>query len=117
MPGSQPYIDVRIGGIKNPSGELDLTVGQYGRIAFPFELPDSGISKAHVDLEIISALLRDNPEGVRSIVQAVLSGDGAEVRRLSADMGLTESDFQAKGGGLFWAVVIVGVLCCASEAR
>jgi len=32
------------------------------------------------------------------------------------ELGLTETDFLRQGGGFFWVVVIVGVLCCASEA-
>jgi hypothetical protein len=112
MADSKPYVDIRISGIANADGELNLTLGRYGRIEFPFELPDSGIV-----LEFTGALLLEKPEGVRSIVQAVLAGRGDEVRRLAGELGISESDFKEKGGGMFWTVVIVGGLCCASEAQ
>jgi hypothetical protein len=53
---------------------------------------------------------------MQDLLRAVVSGRNTEVRQLTQELGLRESDFQEQGGGIFWAVVVVGVLCCAGAA-
>ena len=78
-----------------------LGVGQFG----PEEM-----KKALADAEIIASLLREHPEEMASISNAVLAGRTEDARKLAVKIGLTEEAFQENGGGmLFW----IGIAFCA----
>lgn len=96
--------------------DLNTFMTHTGRFEFPPDFPPEGVRRAQVDAEIIATKLRDNPDEMRALLQAVGTGQGEEAHRLVGELGLTESDFQKQGGGILWGVVIIGVLCCASEA-
>ena len=113
---ANPYLDVTLGGIRRSVSDIETLLRHSGRLEFPGDFPLEGLRRAQVDAEIISNTLRENPDEVRALLQAVVTGRDKEARRLVTELRLTEADFQERGGGIFWVVVIVGVLCCAGEA-
>lgn len=116
MPDSGPYLDVKVGGLRRSASDLDGFLNRSARLEIPEDFPLDGLRRAQVDLEIVSEKLRENTDSVQTLLQAFVAGRNSDVERLVKELGLRESDFQRRGGGIFWAVVIIGVLCCASEA-
>jgi hypothetical protein len=116
MPDAKPYLEVRIGGLHRNISDIDALLSHSGRLEIPPDFPIEGIRRAQVDAEIVATRLHENAEEVRELLQAYLAGDNPKVQRLIGELGLTEADFQQQGGGIFWVVVVVGVLCCAGEA-
>jgi hypothetical protein len=116
MPEATSYLEIRLGGLRRRVSDIDALLSHSGRFEIPSDFPVEGIRRAQVDAEIIAAKLRDNVDEMRELLQAYLMGDNRTVQRLIRELGLSESDFQEQGGGIFWVVVIVGVLCCAGEA-
>jgi hypothetical protein len=116
MPSTEPYIEVTLGGLERDVSDINTLLRHSGRLEIPREFPSEGIARAQVDAEILAQKLRENPEEMRQLVDAVIGGRGPEVQRLMSELAVAESDFQAAGGGIFWAIVIVGVLCCAGAA-
>ena len=112
-----PFLDIKIGDLERNINGLDGLFSHSARIGIPTDFPLQGLNRAQVDLEILATKLRQNNTDVRMLLQAFVEGNNVEVDRLVRQLGLRESDFQEQGGGIFWAIVIVGVLCCASEAR
>jgi hypothetical protein len=113
---ASPYVEVRIGGLRRQVSDIDAILSHSGRLQFSADFPAEGIRRAQVDAELLASKLRENAEEMQMLLQAYMSGQGSEVQRLIGELGLSESEFQAQGGGIFWIVVIAGVLCCASEA-
>jgi hypothetical protein len=116
MPDSSPFLDVRVGGLKRSVSELQGVLNRSARLDLPEDFPLSGLRRAQIDLEIVSEKLRENADDVQALLQAFIAGRNSDVERLISQLGVRESDFEERGGGIFWAVVVVGVLCCASEA-
>lgn len=112
----EPYLGIEVGGLRRNVSDLEGSFKRSVRISIPTDVPTHGLARAQVDLEILAERLRENGGDVLELLQAFLAGKNSEVERLVKGLGLTESDFQERGGGFFWVVVIVGVLCCASEA-
>ena len=111
-----PYLDVKVGGLRRSVSDVDGVFNRSARLDIPEGFPLDGLRRAQIDLEIVSEKLRENADDVQALLQAFVAGRNSEVERLVKELGLRESDFQGRGGGIFWAIVIVGVLCCASEA-
>jgi hypothetical protein len=116
MSSSEPFINVEIGGIQQDTQGIQLSMRHVGRFNFPPDFPLDHLETARNDLELIAAKLRESPDRMQDLLRAVVSGRNTEVRQLTQELGLRESDFQEQGGGIFWAVVVVGVLCCAGAA-
>jgi hypothetical protein len=118
MANSEPYVNIEIGGIRQDAqGQgIRLEVGHIGRLSFPVDFPLNNLQTAQKDFELIAAKLRDSPDRVQKLVRAVVSGQNSEVRELAEELGLRESDFQAQGGGILPAVVVIAVFCCAGAA-
>lgn len=112
----EPYLEIKLGGLERRVSDLNARLSHSGRLEFPSDFPIDGIRRAQVDAEILGEKLRDSPEEVRALLQSFVAGRSSEAERLIKELGLTEADFQSRGGGIFWVVVIVGVLCCAGEA-
>ena len=113
---SEPYLDIMIGDLPRAVSDLKGVISRRARLDIPIDFPLEGLQRARVDLEVIGQRLRDNPDEIRMLLHAFVTGENGKVQRLIRELELTEADFQEQGGGIFWAVVIVGVLCCASEA-
>jgi hypothetical protein len=116
MSDAKPYLEVRIGGLRRNVADIDAFLSHSGHLEIPSDFPIEGIRRAQVDAEIVATRLRENADEVRELLQAYVAGDNSKVQRLIGELGLTEADFQEQGGGIFWVVVVVGVLCCAGEA-
>jgi hypothetical protein len=82
-----------------PSFAID--VGPFG---------SAEVQKALADSQIISALLREHPEEMAAIVNAMLAGRTDVARQAAFRIGLTEAAFQQQGGGMLWwlAIAFVG---------
>jgi hypothetical protein len=106
-----PFIDMQLGSIQRDVQGMQLTVKHLRRFEFPREFPTESLEIARRDLEHIAERLRHNPERVQTLLQAVVAGRGTEVRRLTEELGLRQSDFQEQGWGIFWVVVMWRVLC------
>jgi glutamine amidotransferase-like uncharacterized protein len=117
MPNDAPYLDITIGGLERHFSGLDGSFKRSVRIGLQRNVSTDSLRMGRVDLEIIVEKLREHPDGIQTLLEAFLGGNNEEVVRLLEELGLREADFQSRGGGIFWAIVIVGVLCCASEAR
>jgi hypothetical protein len=64
------------------------------------------LAKARVDGELLAAFLRDHPAEVTSIVNAVYEGRVHEARATAEAIGMTESEAQRRGGGM-WAYILL----------
>jgi hypothetical protein len=111
-----PYLEIKLGGIRRNASDISGVFSRSAELQVPRDFPSEHLRLAQVDLEIIAEKLQGNVEEVRLLLQAFVEGRNSEVERWIKELGLREEDFQARGGGIFWAVVVVGVLCCASEA-
>ena len=116
VPEVEPYLEIKLAGLHRRVTDISALLSHTGRLEFPSDFPLDGIRRAQVDAEILINRLRENPEGVRALLNAFMTGQNSEAQRLIRELNLTESDFQEQGGGIFWLVVIAGVLCCASSA-
>jgi hypothetical protein len=116
MPEVEPYLELKLAGLRRQVTDISALLSHTGRLEFPSDFPLDGIRRAQVDAEILINKLRENPEEVQALLNAFVTGRNSEAQRLIHELGLTESDFQERGGGIFWLVVIAGVLCCASSA-
>jgi hypothetical protein len=116
MHNDEPFLYVELGGIERHESGIRMVVKHSGRLEFPRDFPDDGLARAQADLEIVVQKLRENRSELRTLLQAVVSGENAEARRLIGALGLAEADFRAQEGGIFWAIVILDVLCCAEAA-
>jgi hypothetical protein len=116
MADTSPYLEIRIGGLHRSVSDIDALLSHSGRLEIPSDFPLEGIRRAQVDAEIVATRLRENADEMQELLQAYVAGDNSKVKRLIDELGLTEANFQEKGGGIFWVVVVVGVLCCAGEA-
>jgi hypothetical protein len=116
VPDVEPYLEIKLAGLQRHVTDINALLSHTGRLEFPSDFPLDGIRRAQVDAEILANRLRENPEAVRALLNAFMTGQNADAQRLIRELNLTESDFQEQGGGFFWIVVIAGVLCCASSA-
>jgi hypothetical protein len=116
VPDVEPYLEVKLAGLQRRVTDINAFLSHAGRLELPSDFPLDGIRRAQVDAEILVNRLRENPEAVRALLNAFMAGQNADAQRLIRELNLTESDFQEQGGGIFWIVVIAGVLCGASSA-
>jgi hypothetical protein len=116
MTNGGPYLDIGIGGVQRNVSDISGVFNTSARLQIPRDFTPEHLRLAEVDLEIIAKKLRENAEEVRMLLQAFVDGRNSDVERQIKELGLTEADFQAQGGGIFVLVVVVGVLCCAGAA-
>jgi hypothetical protein len=86
--------------------DIRLLMRHVGRFSFPPGFPLSRLETARTDLELIATKLRERPEQVQALLQAVVSGRNAKAGRLIEELGLRESDFQGQA-----AVFLGGRYC------
>jgi hypothetical protein len=116
MESTGPYLEIEIGGLKRDVSDLEGVSRRSMRLRIPEDFPAYGLERARVDLEVLSEKVRERSEDIHELIRHFLAGRNSEVERLVKELGIREADFLEQGGGIFWVVVIVGVLCCASEA-
>jgi hypothetical protein len=73
-----------------------------------FELED--IRRAQRDCEILSEKLQGNTDEIREFLNELLRGDTRDAKRRARELGLSVNDFVSRGGGIFWLIVLAGVL-------
>lgn len=99
---------------KKTRGVAGIENGDRGPKRFDF--PETlDLERAARDAEILAGKLRDEPDRLREVLQAVKGGDKRSAVRGLKELGMSEEDFEREGGGLFWLVVIV-VLLYATDA-
>jgi hypothetical protein len=101
MSSTEPFIIVEIGGIQQDTQDIQLSMRHIGRLNFPPDFPLDRLETARNDLELIAAKLRESPDRMQDLLQAVVSGRNTEVGQLIQELGLRESDFQEQGGGIW----------------
>jgi hypothetical protein len=79
-------------------------------IPIPEAVSAEHLGVARRDAEIIAASLASNPAGMGDLLQAALDGEFDQAQQLLQELGLTESQIQIEGGGLFWLVVVVVII-------
>jgi hypothetical protein len=116
VPDVEPYLEIKFAGLHRHVTDISALLSHTGRLEFSSDFPLDGLRRAQADAEILASKLRENPEAVRALLNAFITGQNSEAQRLIRELNFTESDFQEQGGGIFWLVVVAGVLCCASSA-
>ena len=64
------------------------------------------LNKALADFEKLTSLLREYPQEMTAIVNDVLVGRTEGAMQSASRIGLSETAFQERGGGLLWAAMI-----------
>ncbi len=89
--------------------------GHRRELKLPRSFNPEDIRRAQRDCEILSEILQDKAEDVRSLLDDLLEGKNADAKKRAKELGLSEDNFVDKDGGLLWLLVIV-VLLYATNA-
>ena len=97
-----------------PTTEEGYAVGRSESITI--DIPEDDVVSpeqmkiALKDAELMLGLLRDRPDEMRSLYNDVVAGRSDAVKETSARIGLSESAFREKGGGMWPYILGVGVV-------
>jgi hypothetical protein len=94
---------------------IERSGSKLRRQGIPKQFTPQDLRRAQRDCEILATKLRDNPEDMTALLDAVLQDRGQDAVRMIKELGLGEEEITAQGGGLFWLVVIA-VLLYATDA-
>jgi hypothetical protein len=68
------------------------------------------------DAELMTGLLRDKPDDMRSLLNDVVAGRTDAAKETARRIGLSEADFKGQGGGMWPWIAVVGIVILACAA-
>ena len=92
---------VGLEGFPYTSGGFNLSAERIVRFEMPSNFTAEGIQHAQKDFEMVAAMLRDNPEEMRALLDAVVQNRLSQAQEIAEKLGISEHKFQAQGGGLW----------------
>jgi hypothetical protein len=92
-------------GLETQSGGVRVLRERYARVDLPQRFGAEHVGLMQKDLEILAGIVKQYPEDVLALQNAVLGHDFATANRLASKIGLTEDKIAANGGGLVGAIL------------
>ncbi|MDP9372191.1 MAG: hypothetical protein M3Q65_06995 [Chloroflexota bacterium] len=86
-----------------------------GRLELPQQFSPEDLQRAQRDGEILAGKRRDSPTEMAALLTTIVQRKGHGTRQAVEQLGLTEEQVSAQGGGLMW-LVVVAVLLYATDA-
>ncbi|MFF1613244.1 hypothetical protein ACFVYA_36225 [Amycolatopsis sp. NPDC058278] len=90
---------------------LAMSTDHLTRVRLPEQFAAEDIARMRTDFELLAKAMRDHPSEMALLLGAHCSKDAAVSRRIADELGLSEDNFKAQGGGIIWGVVAAAVLC------
>jgi hypothetical protein len=117
-PNESPVALVSLRGLPQRVGDHSVQADLNYGLPLSTLTPES-IVLAQRDFEIIAEKLQQNPGEILKIADALARGKMREGVDVATEIGLTEKDLMAAGGGFAFLVVavVVGILLVASDAE
>ena len=79
------------------------------KIDLPQEFSSDHIKLAQRDIELIGDMIKQSPDDLIQLINHASNGEASRARKIAADIGFTESDFERQGGGMLAIVIIIAV--------
>jgi len=95
---------------------LEISSDQILRIEVPAVATEQHLELMRNDLGAITKIVGEYPQQVLSIQNAVLRHDLASANRLAEEIGLTEENMVANGGGMWGYILLAAVVIGAYAA-
>jgi hypothetical protein len=106
---NSPTAMIGVRGLNQHVGEYSVSADVNFGLPLSAKWTSETIMTAQRDFEIIAAKLKDHPNEVADMMDALAAGNMKEGVETLKKIGLTESDLKAAGGGLPWVAIAVGV--------
>jgi hypothetical protein len=93
-----------VAGLPNSSGITQL-----------FDISEFNVAKslpqAQRDFTLLANILERYPGETTEVIDYILAGEMSRAQELASKIGLTEKDFQEKGGGLPFLLIVICIGC------
>ena len=109
MPEDEGALEIHLHRSWREVGGLRAAQDITYRLGVPKSFTEEDLQRACRDYEIFGEIMRQQPEKMQQALNHALQGDMQRALEISAELGLKEEQFVAKGGGLPIAVIIIAV--------
>jgi hypothetical protein len=99
------YGTVGLAGFSHTTAGFEVATDRILRIAVPQKFSLENIKRMQRDFEILAEILQKHPEEMTALLEASMQNNILEAHRLAQELGLTEEEFESKGGGIIWGLV------------
>jgi hypothetical protein len=104
-------LEISLRGFLREVGGLQTAQDIAYRLGAPDVFTDQHLKTAQRDYEIVAEMIKDNPEKTRQVMNDVLRRNMESAAKGALELGLTEKQFIAKGGGFPIAIIIICIAC------
>jgi hypothetical protein len=101
---------VGLAGFSHTTEGFKVAKDRIFRIALPKGFSPEDIERMQRDFEILAGILQKHPEEIGALLEASMQDNVLEAFRIAQEIGLTEKEFESKGGGIIWQLVGVAVV-------
>jgi hypothetical protein len=90
--------------------DLPLLANHIAQLQVPQQFSPEDLQRAQRDCEILAQKLRDRPDEMTALLEGIVKNKGQGMRHELENLGLTEDQARAEGGGFLWLIVLVVLL-------
>jgi hypothetical protein len=107
---------IGVTGFQSRRDELNISSDHILRIELPPVATEAHLELMRNDLGTITRIVADYPQTVLDIQNAVLNHDLVSANRMANEIGLTEENMIANGGGMWGYILLAAVVIGAYAA-
>ena len=107
---------VGVTGFRATHGSVTVSGEHFVRIDLPDTATEEHLDLMRNDLRVLTQILDDHPRTLLDIQNAVLRNDIPTANRLANEVGLTEENMVANGGGMWGYILAAAVVIGAYAA-